>query len=317
DVGYSSFLTSSHLAICLVCVSPIITALSGQPVLCAACHGSNALPGTGQEGIAPLTEVLHSSHGKVLDPSNLLELDASTNRTACYMCHPGSQTKCLRGAMGGAVDAKGDSLMSCQSCHGSMSLVGSHGRTGWLDEPNCQSCHFNGQREVSVFDASGALRKVLDTRFATNPDTPKSGFSLFRFSSGHGGLQCEACHGSTHAIYPSIEANDNVLSSSLQGHVGTISECVSCHQTVPFTANKGPHGMHSTNQQWVGSHGDYAEHNGAQSCAYCHGSDYRGSFLSTVKINKSFSAEHMTVSFKAGDKVSCYSCHNGPGGGDD
>lgn len=82
-----------------------------RPILCDACHGSNALPGTGQPGIAPLTQVMHASHASVVDPSNGMTLDASENRSACYTCHPGSDTRCLRGAMGKAVAANGELAM--------------------------------------------------------------------------------------------------------------------------------------------------------------------------------------------------------------
>ena len=131
--------------------------MAGTPVLCAGCHGSNALPGTGIDGVSKLTAALHTNHGKVLDPTNLQTLDSSTNRNACYLCHPGSVTKCLRGAMGNAVDASGNAVMGCQACHGNMTKVGHPERVGWLEEPNCQACHFNGQRALSAVDAAGNL----------------------------------------------------------------------------------------------------------------------------------------------------------------
>ena len=83
----------------------------GPPILCAGCHGSNALPGTGVTGISPLTRAVHSRHAQVLDPVTNLPLDAVENRSACYRCHPGSETKCLRGAMGAATASNGSMLM--------------------------------------------------------------------------------------------------------------------------------------------------------------------------------------------------------------
>jgi hypothetical protein len=158
------------------------------PILCDACHASNALPGTGQEGIPPLTRAVHSRHARVVDPGNGMTLDASSNRTACYTCHPGSDTRCLRGAMGNAVAANGDLSMQCQSCHGTMSRVGETGRAGWFDQPTCQNCHSgtatnnSGQiRYLSVFDSSGERRVPANDTFATNPDTPVAGVSLYRF----------------------------------------------------------------------------------------------------------------------------------------
>ena len=287
---------------------------AGSPILCAACHASNALPGTGVAGITQLTTALHTKHAKVADPVSGRQLDAVDNRSACYQCHPGSDTKCLRGAMSNVVDANGNVAVSCQSCHGKMTDVGKPGRVGWLQQPNCQSCHHDGKRETSALDSVGILRVVGDQRFATNPNKPDIGFSLFRFSKGHGGLQCEACHGATHAEYPSVEANDNVQSVALQGYAGTVTECKVCHTSVPNTTAGGPHGMHTIGDAWVSSHKDVAERSGSQACAYCHGADYRGSGLSQIKVAKTLRVEGSNKSFAAGHKIGCYDCHNGPNG---
>ncbi|HTY03330.1 MAG TPA: multiheme c-type cytochrome, partial [Rhodocyclaceae bacterium] len=286
----------------------------GKPILCAGCHASNALPGSGIAGISSLTSAEHTAHSQVVDPTQNLKLDDITNRSSCYMCHPGSVTKCLRGAMGNAVDGSGNALMGCQSCHGLMSDVGAATRTGWLQEPNCQACHHDGVRETSAIGSgTGTLRVVTDTRFATTANVPSSGYSLYRFSKGHGNLQCEACHGPTHAEYPSSTENDNVQSVALQGHRGTVRECTACHATVPSTTTGGPHGMHPPTQQWVQGHGNAAENNRTQ-CAYCHGSDYKGSYLSEVRQARNFTAKSRTVTFAVGQRISCYECHNGPGG---
>jgi hypothetical protein len=291
----------------------LATANGGKPVLCAACHASNALPGTGVAGIKPLTEAIHGHHALVNDPGTNVPLDSINNRGSCYQCHPGSETKCLRGVMGNAVDADGKATMDCQACHGTMSNVGRAGRVGWLDQPNCQACHHDGKRETAAVSSTGLLKKWLDDRYASNPDTPAAGFSLFRMSKGHGGLQCEACHGATHAEYPSSHRNDNVLSRDVQGREGSIGECAACHKTVPVTANGGPHGMHTIGSTWVSKHEGYAERN-ASACAYCHGADYRGGPLARVKVAKSFRAEGRTVNYAAGQQVGCYDCHNGPRG---
>ena len=296
----------------------LATADLGRPILCAACHASNALPGTGIAGIKPLTEAIHGHHAEVKDATTGMPLGSSSNRASCYQCHPGQETQCLRGAMGKAVAADGSMVIQCQNCHGAMSNVGRSGRTGWLEQPNCQACHHDGQRETAAVGSTGVLKTWADTRFATNPDTPKAGFSLYRFSKGHGKLQCSACHGSTHAEYPSAHANDNVLAREVQGHEGTLVECgVACHKTaVPMTADGGPHGMHTVGATWVSRHASHAGSTAARAvCATCHGSDFRGTFLSQVKTAKTFTAESRTVPYVAGQKVGCYDCHNGPTGG--
>jgi len=208
--------------------------------------------------------------------------------------------------------------MQCQSCHGIMSTVGAANRTGWLQEPNCQACHTgtasqnNGQiRYTNAFDTNGQLRVPVNTTFATTPNQPATGYSLYRYSSGHGGLQCEACHNSTHAEYPAA-TNDNLQAITLQGHAGPLAECTACHPTMPSTKNGGPHGMHSLGQSWVNSHGNAVDSGGASQCQPCHGTDYKGTVLSWAKGSRSFSDSFGKQSFWQGQQINCYSCHNGP-----
>ena len=288
------------------------TALSGTPILCVACHKSNALPGVGIE-LKALTTAIHSKHANVTDPLTNIKLGDSSNRSACYACHPGAATKCLRGAMGDATDSRGNAEMQCQSCHGHMSSVGASNREGWLDQPNCQACHHDGKRETSAIDpVTNTLRQVVDTQFATLPNTPIAGKSLYRFSTGHGNLQCEACHGSTHAVFPAHQA-DNIVSETIQGHSGTLGECSACHTTVPNTKTGGPHGMHPVGQSWVSKHQAVAEDNSSK-CKVCHGADYRGSVLSKMFTNRTLSIKGTLGNFAKGHQVSCYDCHNGPDG---
>ena len=288
-----------------------------KPVLCAACHASEALGTKGADGVSPLTRAMHSKHANVIGPDSPFTLDHSSNRSSCYQCHPGSETRCLRGAMGSAVAADGSAAMQCQSCHGSMSKVGAPDRTGWLDEPNCQQCHTgsatqnSGQiRYTSVFKDDGALRVPASTLFATNPDTPAPGKSLYRFSKGHGGLQCSACHGSTHAEYPALHRNDNLQSVKLQGHIGVVSDCSACHSSMPTTVSGGPHGMHPTGSAWIKSHKDQGE---SSSCLACHGSDRRGTVLSRSFSDRTLTfsddGTSHTVPLFRGENISCFLCH--------
>ncbi len=293
---------------------------NGTSILCARCHGSNALPGTGQSGIQPLTQAIHFRHSSVSDPTNGQTLESNANRTACYRCHPGSETRCLRGVMGMSVASDGSLAIQCQNCHGPMSAVGAAGRQGWLNEPSCQNCHTGTAtsnsgmiRYTSAFDNSGSLRVPANNTFATNPNTPATGLSLYRFSAGHGGVQCEACHNSTHAEYPSMERNDNIQAQHVQGHVGTISDCFSCHNTQPGTVNGGPHGMHPVGQQWASNHSDAVESSGSTQCRACHGSDYRGTVLSRALGDRNLSTSFGIKALWRGFQVGCYVCHNGPG----
>ncbi len=292
-------------------------------ILCARCHASEALPGSGIPGIPPLTAAVHGYHATAKDPVTGSTLNDEGNRSACYRCHPGAVTRCLRGAMGRAVAADGTLAMQCQSCHGRMSDVGAPGRTGWLDEPTCQSCHTgvathnNGQiRYLSVYASNGIRRVAVDSTFATSSNAPAPGLSLYRFSRGHGGLYCEACHGSTHAEFPSSYRNDNLYSQRHQGHVGMLAECASCHGRSPDTVAGGPHGMHPIGLSWVGAHPGVVESNGWTRCKDCHGSDGKGTVLSRGLGDRTLTASldggSVTVRVWRGYQIGCYTCHGGP-----
>ncbi len=292
----------------------------GKPVLCAACHASEALGGGGIAGIPPLTEAVHKFHAHAIDPISNMTLDSSANRSACYRCHPGSTTRCLRGAMGGAIAADGSMEMQCQSCHGNMSSVGTPfpQRIGWFMEPNCGQCHVSATNPVIRFTSAftdtnnGIYRTNSDLTFATSANTPPTpwNLSLYRFSVGHGGLQCAACHGSTHAEFPSIHANDNVRNIKLQGHAGVLAECSVCHTTTSTNYLGGPHGMHPVGTTWVSNHHDLVN-NGVLSrtqCQPCHGRDYRGTVLSRMQADRTMNS----TAFFRGAIIGCYTCHEGP-----
>ena len=286
-------------------------------MLCAKCHASNALGAAGL-GLPSLTASMHGGHAFVADPDTGVALDDATNRSACYRCHPGSQTRCLRGAMGDAVAADGTMAIQCRNCHGSMSDVGVPTRAGWLDEPNCQACHTGtaasnkGQlRFTDAFQSKGVLRQPSNTTFATNANQPAGGLSLYRFSAGHGGLQCEACHGSTHAESPSSHANDNLQNTGIQGFAGALQECTACHKSGISSTNGGPHGMHNVGAAWVNSH-DNAAGRDRTACQACHGVDYRGTPLSAAFTVRSLNNRFGNIQTYRGYQISCYTCHNGP-----
>lgn len=199
--------------------------LASRPVLCAQCHADPALGTQGQPGVPNLSLAMHRKHagGDEWDDEGddgdggSTSIAGAPNRATdegtedCYMCHPGYQTKCLRGTMAAAG-------MTCQDCHGSMRDVGNPFRRPWVDLPRCGNCHAS--------------------QYAENPG------QLYRNSKGHGGLYCEACHGSPHAILPSTQPNDNIQNIGLQGSAGVLRDCTVCHNPVP--AGPGPHGLVAT-----------------------------------------------------------------------
>lgn len=285
------------------------TASAGTPILCSACHGDNALSLSGLSGISSLSQDMHALHGPQVNPATGITLDKTTDDlNSCYLCHPGPVTQCKRGAM---------NKTSCASCHGNVSFVSTGGRNPWFIEPACQMCHNNSQRYTSTFGTNGQWRQTTDTVFATNANVPISGANLYRFSKGHGNVFCSACHGSPHAEYPTLQANDNVYPKNLQGYAAKITECSTCHaSTLSASSNGGPHGIHVVGQAWVNAHPDYVDSHGSQSCTYCHGANYKGLPLSATKVARSFSVDDGgTKTFPAGHQFSCYDCHSGPNGG--
>lgn len=299
-----------------------LSALNNTPILCDTCHNSNALAIWGIGGVATvsnMTAAMHNRHASVSLPGSSATLDSNSTRDTCYNCHPGKNTQCLRGAMGNPVNANGDHTMECQSCHGSMKTVGNLARNGWFDMPTCQSCHHDGLRETVAINANGTFKAWSDVRFASNANTPAAGVSLFRFSTGHGNMQCEACHNSTHAEFtdkPSTNGNsvnDNRRAVAAQGYAAAIRECTVCHTSMPSTTNGGPHGMHPIGASWVSRHENVVSSSNRADCLYCHGSTSAGSPLAVIKVAKTFSVgDGRTKSFAVNERVTCWSCHNGP-----
>jgi hypothetical protein len=363
------------------------------PIQCSQCHYSPALDpaqagpvdepeqgprGRQQRHHISQSRAMHGHHGQFADlfppmpPPNdadrlvdqgitpVNDFELGILEETCYQCHPGKNTKCLRGAMfnGGMV---------CQDCHGDMAQVGNdfterlasspfpaganlNKRVPWATEPGCQSCHTgdaldnlagdypdlaapDGIRLLQAYEVVDAVDQNGDpdgTELAQPIAAPGSRFaenqSLFRLSQGHGGVKCEGCHGSTHAIWPvspregPFVANDNLAATQLQGHDGKIQECDTCHAggLSDYRGLEGPHGMHVVGDTRFsdGGHESIAESN-PEACFACHGGTSRrnsqGTVLSTASMERTLRNEGRTVTVAAGDPVGCVLCH---GGGD-
>jgi hypothetical protein len=302
--------------------------VNSTPVLCSRCHYSPPLdlggngPSNEQQGQPTFSAAMHAYHGLLEENNNPVFPPGGSVEDTCYQCHPGAVTQCQRGAMKtGGID--------CNSCHGDMLAVGGN-RRPWQDLPACQSCHtgdaldhltgvdlkFDGSgiRLIQAYrdgDATATPLMAVNQRFAEEDNT------LFRNSKGHGGLACEACHGSTHAIWPNADdnANDNIAARQLQGHTGTIIECSACHApgSLPLTVN-GPHGLHNVNDaRWIDEeHGQIYEKN-KNNCKACHGTDLRGTVLAKMPTARTFKIEDdAVVNFVKGQLVGCNHCHGMP-----
>ncbi|MDM8003873.1 MAG: multiheme c-type cytochrome [Bacteroidota bacterium] len=125
---------------------------------------------------------------------------------SCYDCHPGNTTKCNRSEKHTAADG------NCTRCHGTMEQVASSTKTGrvpWVNEPSCSSCH------AGVTDAGSTA-------------------ALYRNSTGHGNMMCTACHGSPHAMVPSLKDADNYQAMQYQPYSKspkTLGSCGTCHSS--------------------------------------------------------------------------------------
>ena len=226
-------------------------------------------------------------------------------------------------------------------------------RVPWATEPGCQSCHTGDAQDlnhpadaivaddgirllqaystdhISVPGVAGPVKvaniiSAPQSRFAENQNLNTNGDTvdvLYRLSKGHGGVMCEGCHNSTHAIWPNQNplANDNIASEQLQGHNGTLIECSTCHgnQQLGLTLD-GPHGMHPVGDPlWNEEHEEVAEHNG-DACRVCHGREGEGTVLSRMADTRTLKCDDSDlpgcgrderITLTKGTEVSCTLCH--------
>lgn len=165
-----------------------------KPVLCARCHADPSIGRPGRPELPSLSLAMHRAHKDRVTSSGL--------PVDCFACHPGVRTKYQR-------DVHMARGMFCESCHGDTAAVANPTRRPWANLPRCADCH---QRAEFAFEEPG---------------------KLFRESRGHGNVHCAACHGSPHAIGPTVTAVDNVQALRWQGRAGTITRCTLCHQQRP------------------------------------------------------------------------------------
>ncbi len=224
-------------------------------------------------------------------------------------------------------------------------------RVPWANEPSCGSCHtgdnsshvtgtgllFNtrdtngnldGLRLRQAFhtgDAKATPIVPTNKRFA-EPAVPASfgAFSnpgagnpqLYRVSTGHGGVMCEGCHGATHAEWPNgnPNANDNIAATQLQGHVGTIADCATCHGAAnPGNNLNGPHGLHRiafNSTPWASSSVHESQGKNFSNCATCHGGTSRSNSCGTVLSRTLADRNLRGTTVLKGEPVGCAVCHS-------
>jgi hypothetical protein len=233
------------------------TVPTSDEINCAKCHGSATVAAfddilakhdlKSSTNLSTGTPVLCAScHpspalGIMTGPQDYLSkalhgFHAGVDGITCYDCHPGATTKCNRSLAHTADNG------NCTTCHGDMANVASTidaGRIPWASEPKCVTCH-------------------------TGVDGVDTGTTLYRNAKGHGGLNCTACHGSPHAMYPSREISDNYQSKQYQGFtakIKSIGSCGVCHDS-----SRGEEGNIG---EFAGTHGG-SNPEKAIGCRACH-----------------------------------------------
>ena len=305
-------------------------------------------PGTSQQArLDVLDQTCYSCHpGK---RTQCLRGAMFNRGVLCQDCHGGMQqvgddfSRDVSPSSPGAFIVKGDfytnpatprvpwaNVPLCQSCHTGDANSNLAGSAGTLVSQTDTDNRADGIRLLQAWrsgDASAKPIVAVNRRFAEQQISDGNGTRqvLYRLGKGHKGVFCEACHGSTHAIWPDANpnANDNVAASQLQGHSGKIVECSSCHTGDLGVNLDGPHGLHPVGDTGVkfaeGGHEDFAEKN-LQACAACHGSQGQGTVLAKMAATRTFNVEDKgSVTLRKDALVSCSVCHenpfNGNGGG--
>ncbi len=189
--------------------------------------------------------------------------------------------------------------MQCQSCHGDMSdgrrrrphRLARASRPARTATPAPRSATAARSATPRRSTTAERARQPADDTFATNPDTPAAGFSLYRFSIGHGGLQCEACHGSTHAEFPVVarqrQRPERSTSRGTPGCSPSAPPATARRRARPAAARTA-----CTRSARAGSTTTKTAAKVTQeSCRACHGTDYRGTVLSRSQGDRTLTTD--------------------------
>jgi hypothetical protein len=214
-------------------------ALKGEPTLCQNCHADPALNAEGKPEHLNFSAAIHGFHANYT---------AVSGAQACVLCHPAyskGRTRCSRGLHGGLG-------LTCLDCHSNLQdhalalLKGQlekpraqilmknlkttrvvskeevNGRTPWLQLPDCLTCHEDFEKPVIGANAFNVW----------NDDSSE----LYRIRADNAMIRCEACHGSTHALYPATNAfgknRDNIQPLQYSDQplpIGSNMTCEVCH----------------------------------------------------------------------------------------
>ncbi|WP_319470697.1 cytochrome ubiquinol oxidase subunit I [uncultured Pseudodesulfovibrio sp.] len=199
-------------------------------VLCVECHDDPAQGVTGTDGLN-LSAALHGVHAVYMADRNA--------ENSCLMCHPKDTLRGQHNEAGlectnchGAIEDHAISLLKAEQEQGKQSAdrlislivprtMGNRDainpRTPWENEPDCLTCHIG-------FEAPDS-----DNAFNTWTEDAAGLYSARRDEMD--AVNCAACHGSPHAVYPATE-RDNALPMQYMGEaqaLGAGGTCTVCH----------------------------------------------------------------------------------------
>ncbi len=293
-----------------------------------ACHASNALGTTGAAGIPPLTQAMHAGHAQRHRPGHrhhprrlgqqrqLLPVppwqadQMPARRDGTHLRPPSASRSCPARAATAAWRRSAPPAAP----------AGSTNPTARAATPAPTPTTPAMLRFTASFLPDGSVREPADDRFATKPDSPAPGVSLFRFSHGHGGLTCSACHGSPHAVYPTCERNDNLQSLDLRGTSEPSATAAPATRTTPPTraprtaartactasASGGSKSTTTTSRRGTTPATSAPATPATARTARAANSRRRSA-------PRAFNSEKFgTVTYWQGQRVSCYDCHDGP-----
>ena len=200
----------------------------GGPVRCSWCHwdpamGEASAPGwpaatkllagatfTLKKSTMSFSQVLHKFHNE----SALVKTYNANINTDCYACHPGNGINCYRGVH------KGKTTMVCTDCHGNLTqrTAANQLANPWL-KASLPTCTTPALGITSAF----ACHSRSETGGTVYPANPAFAGSFINGRGHKGSIDCQTCHGSPHAEYPSTLAADNTgiaaANSSIAGTV--------------------------------------------------------------------------------------------------
>jgi len=196
---------------------------ANTPILCADCHGSNALGMPGVPEYGSLSYVIHNKH--------------KNHTNNCYKCHPGTNTQCFRDVMHTAG-------MVCQDCHGNVANVAgtiASGRQPWLNEPSCgsSSCHGSNFAEEpgKLFRQSKGHAGLFCSACHNSPHAilptsqPNDNVQVTALQGWAGTLEkCTVCHG----VAPSGPGPHGIVYTSVEEISRSVPHQLSIDKITPI-----------------------------------------------------------------------------------